>query len=241
MSMQTVDRSPRMERGFDRLTDAYPSDLRDPATTTFTAAGVYDKVGLMVVLAMVTGTIGYFSNNVGLILLGFVAGLVLSLVGIFKPATARIVAPLYALAEGLALGGITAYYATGNNGLVPLAIIFTAGIFVAALVIFRSGLVKVTPKFVSMTIMASFGFLLVLLGLMLGLPIPGLSGAGGLAVLGVFGVAIGVMHLFIDFNYIQIGEQRRLPVAGEWYGALILMMSLVFVYINVLRILGRRR
>jgi uncharacterized YccA/Bax inhibitor family protein len=230
-----------MERAFDRMAETYPAGPGQADLATFTAAGVYDKVGLMVVLALVTGTIGYFSDNIGLILVGFVAGFVLSLVGIFRPALAKVVAPLYALAEGLALGGITAYYAAGNNGIVPLAIIFTGGIFLAALVIFRSGLVKVTPKFVSWTIMASFGFLLVLLGLMLGIPVPGLSGSGGLAVLGVIGVGIGVMHLFIDFNYIQIGEQRRLPADGEWYGALILMMSLVFVYINVLRILGRRR
>jgi uncharacterized YccA/Bax inhibitor family protein len=237
MAMQTADRSVRMERAFDRMTDAYPLQ---PGARTFTAAGVYDKVGLMVVLAMATGAFSYFADNPGLMILGFVAGLVLSLVGIFRPATAKVVAPLYALAEGLALGGITAYYATGNSGIVPMAVIFTGGIFVAALVIFRSGLVKVTPKFVAMTMMASFGFILVLIAQMFGLSL-GLGGSSGTAVIGVFGVALGVMYLFIDFNYVQVGEQRRLPADGEWYGALMLMMSLVLVYINVLRILGRRR
>jgi uncharacterized YccA/Bax inhibitor family protein len=239
MSMQTVDRSPRMERGFGRLIDDYPVT---PATTrTFTAAGVYDKVGLLVVLALATGTVGYFSNNNGLILLGIVAGLVFSLVGMFKPTTAKFMAPLYALAEGLALGGITAYYATGNTGIVPLAIIFTGGIFLGALVVFRSGLVKITHKFVSMTLMALVGFFLVSLALAFGLHVPGLSGSGGLAVFGVIGIVIGIMTLFIDFNYVQIGEQQRLPAEGEWYAALLLMVGLVFVYINVLRVLGRRR
>ena len=100
---------------------------------------------------------------------------------------------------------------------------------------------KVTPKFVTMTLMAAFGFFLVSLALLFGLPVPGLSGAGGLAVLGVFGVAIGVAFLFVDFSYIQIAEDRRYSADGEWFGALLLMTSLVFVYINVLRILGRRR
>jgi uncharacterized YccA/Bax inhibitor family protein len=159
----------------------------------------------------------------------------------FRPRLAKFMAPLYALAEGLALGGITAYYATGNNGIVPLAIIFTGGVFLAALVIFRSGLVKVTPRFVSMAMMAAVGFLVVWLAILLGLPIPGLSGSGGMAILGVFGVAIGVMFLFVDFNYIQASEQRQLPAEGEWLGALLLMTSLVMVYINILRILGRRR
>jgi uncharacterized YccA/Bax inhibitor family protein len=153
------------------------------------------------------------------------------------------VAPLYALAEGLALGGLTAWYATANSsGIVPLAIIFTGGIFLAALVIFRTGLVKVTPKFVAMTMMAAVGFLLVLIATSLGLPVPGLSGSSSLLVIGVIGVVIGVMFLFTDFNFVQVSEQRGdLPAEGEWYGALILMMSLVFLYINVLRILGRRR
>jgi uncharacterized YccA/Bax inhibitor family protein len=238
MSMQTAERSPRMERGLARLVDDFPPV---PGAATFTAAGVYDKLGLLVVLALATGTVGYFANNVGLLLLGIVGGLVFSLVGMFKPRLAKFMAPLYALAEGLALGGITAYYATGNNGIVPLAIIFTGGVFLAALVIFRSGLVKVTPRFVSMAMMAAVGFLVVWLAILLGLPIPGLSGSGGMAILGVFGVAIGVMFLFIDFNYIQASEQRQLPAEGEWLGALLLMTSLVMVYINILRILGRRR
>jgi uncharacterized YccA/Bax inhibitor family protein len=226
-----------MERGFQRMTDSYPLTPEK----TFTAAGVYDKVGLMVVLALVTGMVSYLTNSLALLFGGLIAGLVLSLIGIFKPTTAPIVAPLYALAEGLALGGITAEYATVNgSGIVPAAIIFTGGIFVAALLIFRTGLIKVTPKFVAMTMMAAVGFLLVLIASALGLP--GLSGSGSILVIGVIGVVIGVMFLFTDFNFVQQAEQQRsLPKAGEWYGALMLMMSLVFVYINVLRILGRRR
>jgi uncharacterized YccA/Bax inhibitor family protein len=238
MATQMTDRSPRMERAFDRMTDAYPLQ---PEAGTFSAARVYDKVGLMVVLALVTGTYSYIANNNALVVLGLITGFVLSMVGIFRPATAKIVAPLYALAEGLALGGITAYYAT-SSGMVPLAIIFTGGIFLGAMAVFRTGLVKVTPKFASMTFIALIGFLVTFIAVqVLGLPVPGLAGAGGMVVFGVFGIALGVACLFMDFSYIQMGEQRRLPADGEWYGALMLMISLVFVYINVLRVLGRRR
>jgi len=236
--MQTKGRSARMERAYDRLTAEYgvPSSLDQ----RFTAAGVYDKVGLLVILALVTGAIGYATASAGLAILGIVAGLVFSLVGIFKPRTAPVMAPLYALAEGLALGAITAAVAVGTSGVAPLAILFTGGVFLAALVIFRSGLVKVTPKFVTMTMMAGVGFLIVILGGLLGL-FPGLNSQTGLLVFGIIGVVIGVAYLFIDFNYVQVGEERGLPVQGEWYGALMLMMSLVFVYINVLRILASRR
>lgn len=234
-----VGTSPRrMEKAFDRITDTYPFTPE----RVFTAAGVYDKTGMLVVLSLVTGTVGYLSNNGALILAGVILGLVFALVGIFKPTTAKYMAPLYALAEGLALGGTTAYYATTNGtGIVPMAIIFTGGIFLGALIVFRSGLIKVTPKFMAMTMMAFVGFFLLSLAILFGLPIPGLSGSSTLLVLGVLGVAIGVACLFMDFNAIQIAEQKRLSADGEWYCALTLMIGLVFVYLNVLRILGRRR
>ena len=241
MAMQVSQRSARMDRAYDRASEAYgPYGGSTTLGERFTAAGVYDKLGLLVLLGLATGAVGYATASPGLLILGLLSGLVLHLVGIFRPATAKVVAPLYALAEGLALGSLTALYATGSNGVAPLAIVFTAGIFLGALVVFRSGLIKVTPRFVSMTIMAGFGFLLAILGSWLGL-FPGLSSASGMLVFGLIGVVIGVMYLFIDFNYVQVGEDRGLPVEAEWFGAFIILTSLVFVYINVLRALGRRR
>lgn len=235
MPLLTSDTSPRLEKAYRRLPDDYPP----PYATPYTAAGVYDKVAILVVLAIVTGVYNYFANNTALLFLGIIAGLVFSLVGMFKPTTAKYMAPLYALAEGLALGGITAFYAAGNSGIIPMAVIFTGGIFLAALVIFRSGLVKVTPRFMAMAMMAMVGFFLVVIAQLLGLF--SLNGAGGNLVIGVIGVVVGVLFLFIDFNFIQQSEQRQLPAEAEWVGALLLMTSLVFVYINILRILGRRR
>ena len=240
MALDTVRRSPRLERAYDRYVQT--SDPAPPTVgvETFTASGAYDKLGMLVLLALLTGAVGYATASTGLLVVGLVVGLVSSLVGIFKPATAHIAAPIYALAEGLALGALTALVATGSSGVAPMAIIFTAGVFVAALVMFRSGLVKVTPRFVSMTIMAGFGFLLALIAGMLGL-FPGLNSSQGLLIFGVIGIVIGVMYLFVDFNAVQIFEDRKLPVDAEWYAALTLMMSLVFVYINVLRVLASRR
>jgi uncharacterized YccA/Bax inhibitor family protein len=237
--MATAARPKRMENSFQRIQETYPV----VPGRTFTAAGVYDKTGILVVLALITGLVSYLANFGWVAIIGAaLVGFVLAMVGIYKPATAKFVAPLYALVEGIALGGITAAYATtSGSGIVPLAIIFTGGIFLGALVVFRSGLVKITPKFASMTLMALIGFLLVGIALALGLPVPGLSNSSTLLIFGVFGVIIGVACLFMDFNYIQIGEQRHLPAEGEWSGALMLMVSLVFVYLNVLRILGRRR
>jgi uncharacterized YccA/Bax inhibitor family protein len=236
MAIQTRGRSARMERAYDKISTEYGR----PTGVTFSANGVYDKLAMLVLLALLTGAVGYATDSAAFFVVGLIGGLVCALVGFFKPAMAHIMAPLYALFEGLGLGALTAAYASQSNGIAPLAIIFTGGIFVGALIIFRTGLVKVTPRFMAMTLMASVGFILVAIGGMLGL-FPGLSSQTGLLVFGVIGVFIGVAYLFIDFNYVQIGEQRQLPVEGEWYAALMLMTSLVFVYINVLRVLASRR
>ena len=238
MAMRTSDRSARMERAFDRVDGTYRST---PGLGTFSAAGVYDKLGMLVLLALFAGAFGYVAASPGIIIAGVIGGLVLGLVGIFRPARAKLVAPLYAIAEGVALGGITSFYSAGTHGIAPMAIIFTSGVFVAALVLFRTGIVKVTPRFMSVTLMAFVGFFLVALATMFGMPLPGVAGLSGFGVFGAIGVFIGVMALFIDFNYVKVGEERMLPVEAEWYAALSLMMSLVFVYLNVLRMLGGRR
>jgi uncharacterized YccA/Bax inhibitor family protein len=205
----------------------------------FTAAGAFDKTAILVVLAVASGLVGYATNNGLLILGGLVVGLAAYFVGIFKPHLARICAPLYALGEGVALGSIAGYYATGNTEIVPAAVIFTGGIFLAALFIFRTGLIKVTRRFMTMTLMAAVGFILVSLAQAFG--ILSLNSAGDNLVIGLIGVVIGTAFLFMDFNFIQQAERAQLPREMEWFGAMILMASLVWVYINVLRILGRRR
>src|SRR5271169_4189054 len=95
MAIQTRNRSARMERAYDRMSSAYDGSV---ATERYTAAGVYDKLGMLVLLALGTGAVGYAVDSTGLLLLGLFGGLGLALVGIFRPTAARVVAPLYALA-----------------------------------------------------------------------------------------------------------------------------------------------
>lgn len=238
MAMRTTNRSARMERAFDRMSETYD---RQAGVERFTASGAYDKLGSLVLLALVAGAFGYLAASPGVVLIALLIGLVTGLVGVFRPAQAKIIAPVYSLAEGVALGGITSYYSTQTHGIAPMAIIFTAGIFVAALVLFRTGIVKVTPRFVNLTIMALVGFFLVSIAAAFGMPLPGIAGFGGYAIFGAIGVFIGILSLFIDFNYVAVAEERQYPADAEWYAAFIVMTSLVFVYINVLRMLGGRR
>ena len=227
------------ERSFERLSTTYP--LRGGGEP-FTASGVYDKLaGLLFIVALsaVVGALFLPTPAAFALLLVAVAS---SLVGIFKPDLARICAPVYALAEGAVLGYISRLYSQDAGGIVPLAILFTAGVFVGCLVAFRSGLVKVTPRFMTMTMIASFALFAVFLASLIGLPIPGVRDLGTLGLLfGVVGLGVGVLNLFVDFAAIQQMEERAVDQKGEWFGALILLTSLVLVYVSILRILAASR
>lgn len=227
------------ERSYERLTSTYP--LRGGAAP-FSASGVYDKLaGLLFVVAVSAAVGAFFLSGPALLVLLLVA-IAASLVGIFKPDLARFCAPVYAVAEGAVLGAVSRMYSELGGGIVPLAILFTGTVFVGCLVAFRTGLVRVTPKFLMITMLASLGLAAVFLASLLGLPIPGVNdlGTGGL-IFGVIGLVVGVLNLFVDFAAIHDLEERGADAKGEWFGALILLTSLVLVYISILRILAASR
>lgn len=233
-----------IERTFNRMAVTFPAEA---TTERYRASGVYDKVALLVVMALATAAFGYLLASPGVVLVAVLVGFVLAMVGTFRPRTAKVVAPLYALVEGVALGGVSAFYASLGGGIVPLAVVFTGAVFLAALGLYRTGLVKVTPRFIAMTMMATAGLAVVYLAALLGLRLPGIDdlGPGGL-IFGVIGLAVGVFNLFIDFAYVERAEVAGVSAEAEWYGALAMMLSLVLVYISVLRIVassggGRRR
>jgi uncharacterized YccA/Bax inhibitor family protein len=122
-----------------------------------------------------------------------------------------------------------------------LALVGTSAFFVACLLMFRSGLVKVTPRFTQIIMVASIAFFIVLMLRLVGLPIPGAGDVrgGGALLFGAIGLVIGLGSLFIDFERIrQIENNGTMSEKAEWFLAFQLMLSLVMVYVNLLRILG---
>jgi len=231
--------TPTQVRSLERLTSTYP---RRGGAPPFTASGVYDKLAGLLFIVAVSAAVGAFFLPVAAALVLLLVALGSSVLGILKPNLARICAPVYAVAEGAVLGFISRVYAQDAGGIVPLAILFTGAVFVGCLVAFRSGLVRVTPRFLTMTMVASFAMMAVFMASLLGLPIPGVQDVGtrGL-IFGLIGLAVGVLNLFVDFAAIQDMEQRGADADGEWFGALILLTSLVLVYISILRILASSR
>jgi uncharacterized YccA/Bax inhibitor family protein len=213
---------------------------------SFKAHRVYDRLALLVAITAVVGSGVYVAvgtgANVGPLLIpALLVALGGGLLGSFKPDLAQKVAIPYAVAEGIVLGAISKAYSNLGNGIVTLALVGTSAFFVGCLVMFRTGTVKVTPRFTKMIGAASIAFFIVLLLRLVGVPIPGVGDVrgGGAFIIGAIGLFIGLGSLFVDFERIrQIEDNGTMTEKAEWFLAFQLMLSLVMVYINLLRILG---
>lgn len=182
----------------------------------------------------------------GKMMIGLFGGLILALVTVFKMEWARYTAPAYAFLEGMFLGGLSAYFEAMYPGVVIPAIVLTFGIMVGMLVTYRSGLIPVTQKFRTGVVAATGGialFYLIALGLgFFGIQIPFLFEGGALGIgFSVFVIIIATLNLILDFDLIDRMSQSGMPRHMEWYGAFALMVTLVWLYIEILRLLGKTR
>jgi uncharacterized YccA/Bax inhibitor family protein len=230
-------------QNYSRLISTFgPGTTEVTDQAPFVAADVLDKVGVLCMLAIVTGIgAAVVSLPTGVLVIAFLAAFGFSIAGLLRPAKAHLFAPLYALSVGVALGGISKFYANGRGSVVPLAIIGTAAIFLAVLVAYRTGLVRVGTRFIQVTVITGFGVLAMGLAVWLGIPLPGTSsGSGSFVILFVAYLVFGVMGLFVDFNFAYMAEKAGVSKDGEWFAALSIMTSLVLIYLSLLRILGRR-
>ncbi|GAA4626210.1 Bax inhibitor-1/YccA family protein [Cellulomonas oligotrophica] len=218
------------------------------ATTRDTGRLTYDDVivktgGLLVVLVATAAATWVLAP--GLWIIGAVVGLVLGLVNAFKKNPSPALITLYAIAQGVFLGGISAYYEAAYNGIVGQAVLATVSVFATALVLFRSGKVRVTPKFQRMVLIGLVGyavFSLVNLGLMLfgvggGEFGPLRSGPLGIAV-GLFAVGLAAASFVIDFDAIKRGVEQGAPAKMAWAAAFGLIVTLVWLYLELLRLLA---
>jgi uncharacterized YccA/Bax inhibitor family protein len=177
---------------------------------------------------------------------GLVGGLVFSLVTIFKKEWAPITAPIYALCEGLALGGISALLEMQYPGIAIQAMGLTFAVTAVMLVLYTSGVLRATPKFTVGVIAATGGiFVLYMVDLVLGMfghhvPLLNSSGPWGIAI-SVAIVIIAALNLILDFDFVETGVHANAPKYMEWYGAFGIMVTLVWMYLEILRLLSKIR
>ena len=177
---------------------------------------------------------------------GLVGGLVFALVTIFKKEWSPITAPVYALCEGLVLGGISALLERTYPGIAIQAMGLTFGVTAVMLMLYRTGVLRATPKFTVGVVAATGGILVVyMVDLVLGMfgrHVPLLNSAGplGIGVSAVI-VIIAALNLILDFDFVETGVHARAPKYMEWYGAFGIMVTLVWMYMEILRLLSKVR
>jgi uncharacterized YccA/Bax inhibitor family protein len=188
------------------------------------------------------------SGNVGILmpaaLVGGLGGFIVALVTIFKPNVSPYTAPIYAALEGLLLGAISQIYNARFAGIPLQAVLLTFGVFIAMLVIYRTGLIRATERFRIGVVAATGGIaLMYLLSFILsffGVQMSFLHSSSPLSI-GISLVIVGVaaLNLILDFDFIERGVANRAPKYMEWYGAFSLLVTLVWLYLELLRLLAK--
>ena len=181
-----------------------------------------------------------------LLLVGALGGFVSAMVLIFNPRLAPWLAPLYAVLEGLALGGISAVYDARYNGLPAQAVSLTFAAAVGMLVLYRLGVIRATERFRAVLLTAALGLLLfyladIVLGFFgTGMPLVNSATPAGIAF---SVVACGVASLFfiLDFDMVEEGVRSGAPKHLEWYGGFSILMTAVWLYLEIIRLLGKLR
>ncbi len=219
---------------------------------TMSIEGTVNKTGLLLLICLATASWMWTqtykaidpSGAVPWLIAGLIGGTALAFATIFRPQWAPITAPLYAAFEGLLLGALSAFYAAAYPGILVQAVSLTFATLFIMLLIYRSGAIRVTPRFqrimlVAMGAIGIYYIATIVLGLF-GVDTSYFNAGGPLGI-GISVVIVGVaaLTLLLDFDMIAKGVEQGAPKAMEWYGAFGLMLSLVWLYLEILRLLGK--
>lgn len=217
-----------------------------------TAKGAVKKTLVLLAIVVLTGSLSWSmaesnpSLAQALTIGGGIAGFITALIIIFKQTTAPILSPLYAVFQGAFLGAISMLYENLYDGIVLQAILITLCILLVMLSLYQHGVIKVTQKFRMGVIAATGGVALVyffsfIMGFF-GVQIPYIHGSGIMGIgFSVVIVVIASLNLALDFDFFDKGEEHQLPKYMEWYGAFGLMITLIWLYLEILRLLSKTR
>jgi len=220
-----------------------------------TVNGTINKTGILLLIMVAVGawTWQTMLNDPALgrtlMLTGMFGGLVVGLVVAFKPKFAVAGSMIYAVLQGLFVGGVSAIFEARYPGLVSQAVGLTVAVMFAMLFSYRTGLIKVTETFKKVIVFATMGIAVFYLfslvahfGFGANISYFNTENASMLSIgLSIFVVGIAALNLVLDFDFIERGSEQNLPKHFEWYGAFGLMVTLVWLYIELLRLLAKLR
>ncbi|MBU6328668.1 MAG: Bax inhibitor-1/YccA family protein [Acidobacteria bacterium] len=180
------------------------------------------------------------------LILALLVGVGVGLVTAFMPRIARVTAPIYALAYGLILGAVSAVYNQSYNGIVVQAIGATLGVFLVMFVLYATRIVKVTPKFALMVVCATGGialmYMVTWIASIFGADIAFWNDPTPLGIgISIVVVIVASLNLMLDFNFIERASQEGAPKYMEWYGAFGVTVTIVWLYLEILRLLSLLR
>lgn len=231
----------------DPLQQAYYGPTATSVDTgRMTVEDVVIRTAILVGTAITTGAATWVLGLQALAIPAAIIGLVLGLVISFKQIMNPAVIITYAAVQGVFLGGISKLFESFYDGIVAQAVLGTVSVTAVMLALYRSGKIRVTPQFQKMVIGATLGFLvLMLVNLVASFVTPGGLGltAGGPLAIGVsiFAIGLAALNLVLDFDLIQKGAAQGLPERYGWFAAFGLLVTLVWLYIEILRLLSYLR
>jgi uncharacterized YccA/Bax inhibitor family protein len=213
---------------------------------TMTTQGAINKTLILFGILLITAVLNFQAQNPILMIGGAIVGLILVLVNVFKKEYSPYIAPAYAAMEGLFVGGISGIYAGFGGGIVIQAISLTLLVLFIMLFIHKTGIIPVTQQFRMGVVMATGAIaLLYLLSFVLsffGINIPYIHQGGTIGILFSLAViGIASLNLLLDFDLIVKGEEYKAPKYMEWFSAMGLMITLIWLYIEILRLLAKLR
>ena len=223
-------------------------NLKSTSDEVMTLDGAVNKTAISVGILVIAGYYTYSNAIMDYVLIGSIGGFVLAIITIFKKEWSPITVPIYAVLEGLALGGISKMYANAfEPGIVPQAIMLTLGILCALLFAYKTKLIKATENFKLGVFAATAGIGVVYLISFLmsmfgsgGLPVMDPSNASMLSIgFSLFVVGIASLNLEMDFDFIEKGVENGAPKYMEWYGAFGLLVTLIWLYLEILKLLAK--
>ena len=237
-----------MRSGNPALSSKSFENLSTTSSDVMTLDGAVNKTAISMGILLFAAYYTYTNAIMDYILVGFIGGFVVALVTIFKKSWSPVTVPIYAVLEGLALGGISKMYADAfEPGIVPQAIMLTLGILFALLFAYKTKIIRATENFKLGVFAATAGIGIVYLVSFF----MGMFGSGGLPVMdptnfswfsigfSLFVVIIASLNLVMDFDFIENGAANGAPKYMEWYGAFGLLVTLIWLYLEILRLLAK--
>jgi uncharacterized YccA/Bax inhibitor family protein len=228
-----------------------PPGMTTPVGARMTVEGTIYKTALLLLICVAAATFTWDTTSPrgitpGLMMLTFVGLLGTGIITAFRPRIAIVTGPIYAVASGLFIGVVSSFFEAAYPGIAQQAALGTIATLAAMLIAFRTGLIKATPRFIKIVVSATMGVMVLyfvsIAMRFFGMQMPLLHDSGPLGIgisLAIIGLA--AMNLVLDFHFIEQASAQGAEKRLEWFGAFGLLVTLVWLYLEILRLLAKLR